>query len=79
MKKILLTGLGATATEAGIRAWLATYGLVCNVEFVRDGDAKAPVAIVEMDITDGQAAFIVSRIQRYWHDGSMVSARLLLH
>lgn len=79
MKKILLMGLSPTATEAGIRSWLNGFGPVRNVEFVREEDAKAPVAIVEMDITDGLAAFIVSRIQHYWHDGSLLSARLLIH
>ena len=79
MKKILLMGLSPTATEAGIRSWLNGFGSVLNVDVVRDGDADAPIAVVRMDITDGQAAFIVSRIQRYWHDGSLISARLLIH
>lgn len=79
MKKILIMGLSATASEAGIRSWLNGFGPVVNVEIIRDGDAKAPLAIVAMDLTDGQASFIVSRIQCYWHDGSLVSARLLMH
>ena len=79
MKKFLLMGLSPTVTEAGIRSWLNGFGPVCNVDVVRDGDADAPIAVVEMDISDGQAAFIVSRIQRYWHDGSLISARLLIH
>jgi hypothetical protein len=79
MKKFLLTGLGAMANETGIRSWLNAYGPVCKVEFVREGDAKAPVALVEMDITDGQAANLVSRIQHYWHDGYLVSARSLIY
>lgn len=79
MKRILLMGLAPTATEAEIGSWLNGFGPVHNVVFVREGNAQAPVAIVEMDITDGHAAFIVSRVQSYWHDGSMISARLLLH
>lgn len=72
-------GLGPSATEAGMRSWLNGFGAVRDVTFVREGNPRAPVAIVEMDITDAQATFIVSRIQNYWHDGSLVSARLLLH
>ncbi len=79
MKKILLMGLHSTATEAGIRSWLNGFGPVCKVDVVRDGDTEAPVAVVEMDITEAQAAFIVTRIQRYWHDGALISARLLIH
>jgi len=79
MKKILLTGLGPASDEAGIREWLGEFGAIVAVEFVRDGDAKAPLAVVAMEITDGQAFFIVSRISNYWHDGSLVSARLLPH
>jgi hypothetical protein len=78
-KKILLMGLSATATESRIQTWLSGFGTVRKVDLVREGDATAPVAVVEMDITDGQAFFIVSRISRYWHDGSLVSALLLIH
>lgn len=79
MKKILLIGLAPTATEAGIRSWLNGFGTVCNVALVREGNSMAPVAMVDIDISDAQATFIVSRIQNYWHDGSLVSAHLLLH
>ena len=79
MKKILLMGLTASATEAGIRSWLSGYGQVNHVDLVHEGDATAPVAVIEMDITDGQVFLIVSRISGYWHDGSLVSARLLNH
>lgn len=79
MKKILLMGLGAKATEAGVRTWLSCFGPVRNVDLVREGDAKAPLALVEMDISDGQAFFLVSRISNYWHDGSLINARLLTH
>jgi hypothetical protein len=79
MKKILLMGLSASATEATIRSWLSGYGQVKQVDLVRDGDAETPLAVVEMDISAGQAFLIVSRISSYWHDGSLVSARLLPH
>lgn len=78
-KKILIMGLRATATAAGIHSWLSGFGAVGKVDLVRDGEATAPLAVIEMDITDGQAALIVSRIQRYWHDGALISACLLVH
>jgi hypothetical protein len=78
-EKILLMGLSATVTEAGIHAWLSSFGAVRKVDLVREGDATAPLAVIEMDITDGQAFLIVSRISRYWHAGSVISARFLMH
>jgi hypothetical protein len=78
-KKILLMGLSATATEAGIHAWLSSFAAVRKVDLVREGDPTTPLAVVEMDINDGQAFLIVSRISRYWHAGSVISARLLIH
>ncbi|HEX8989888.1 MAG TPA: hypothetical protein VF816_18155 [Rhodocyclaceae bacterium] len=74
-KTILLTGLGRTATENGIRDWMRNFGPVVQVDFVRDGDASAPLAMVQMDVSEAEAFFIVSRISGYWHDGSLVSAR----
>lgn len=79
MKKIMLMGLSPTTTEDGVRTWLSGYGQVNHVDLIREGDAQAPLAVVEMNISDGQAFFVVSRIQSYWHDGSLVSARLLVH
>lgn len=78
-KKILLMGLSATATETGIHSWLSGFGAVRKVNLVREGDATAPLAIIEMDISDGEAFLIVSRISSHWHDGSLISARLLIH
>lgn len=79
MKKILLMGLGPNATEAEIRSFMHSYGQVISVEVVREGDSTAPVALVGMDITDEQAFNIVSLISSYWHDGCLLSARLLTH
>jgi hypothetical protein len=31
-----------------------------------------------MDISDGAAAFIVSRIQKRWHNGRLITAHLML-
>jgi hypothetical protein len=79
MKKFLLTGLSRTVTEASIRLWLSGFGAVHKVDLVREVDPRAPVAVIEMDITDGQALHIVSRVSNYWYGGSLVSARLLSH
>jgi len=76
MKKILLMDLSATATEADIGPWLSDFGLVVKVDLLREEDAKVSVAVVEMDIGDGQASFIVSQINDYWHDDSLINARL---
>lgn len=79
MKNILLTGLSPTTTEAEIRSWLSGFGSVVHVDLIRQGDTAPPLAFVEMDITDSQAHFIVSRISNYWHEGSLVKAHLLTH
>lgn len=79
MKHLLLTGLSPTATETAIRSWLSGFGSVVGVDLVREGSAATPVAVVQMDISDGEAFFIVSRISNYWHEGALISARLLPH
>jgi hypothetical protein len=79
MKKIMLTGLGGDVSEQRIRESLERVGPVVSVTIIREGDASAPVVIVEMDINDEQAHRITSRVTDYWHDGHMLNARLLLH
>ena len=78
-KAILLTGLRSTISVDGIRDWMCEFGPVYHVEIVRGGNAAAPLAVVEMEVSEAQAFFIVSRISNYWHEGSLVSARLLFH
>jgi len=78
-KRIMLTGLGAAATEESIRAWLGCFGPVLRIDIIRDGDADSPVALVEMEIGDGAAASLVFRLSDYWHEGKLVNARLLIH
>jgi hypothetical protein len=78
-KKSLLMSLSAPASETGIRSLLNDFGSVRKVDLVREGDPTAPIAVVEMDVSNGQAFLIVSRISRHWHDGSLISARLLNH
>jgi len=78
-KKILITGLGAAATEESIRSWLGRFGPVVRVDIIRDGDADRPVAVVEMEISDGVAECLAFRLSDYGHDGDQVCARLLNH
>ncbi len=78
-KKILITGLGAAATEESIRSWLGRFGQVVRVDIIRDGDADRPIALVEMEIGDGTAAYLAFRLSDYTHDGDQVKARLLNH
>jgi hypothetical protein len=78
-KKILITGIGAAASEESIRSWLVHFGPVLRVEIIRDGDAADPVALAEMEIGDGAAAHLVSRLSDYWHEGKLINARLLHH
>ena len=78
-KKILITGLGAAATEESIRSWLGRFGQVVRVDIIRDGDADRPIAVVEMEIGEGAAAYLAFRLSDYGHDGDQVKARLLHH
>lgn len=79
MKKIMFTGLGAEVSEAAVRESLEKIGPVNHVEIYREGDASAPVVVVEMAISDEQAFFLTTRVKDIWHNGHLVSARLLLH
>lgn len=78
-KKILITGLGAAANEESIRSWLGQFGPVVRVDIIRDGEAADPVAFVEIEIGNEEAAHLVSRLTDYWHEGKLVNARLLHH
>lgn len=76
-KKILITGLGAGATEAGIQTWLNCFGPVMKIRFICKGVHADSTALVETDISDEAAAYLVSRLSNYWHDGAVVNASLL--
>ena len=79
MKKIMFSGLLPDVTEEAVRKSLEKVGPVPTVSIIKDGDASAPLVIVEMDISDVQAFQLTSRVTDYWHDGHMINARLLLH
>ena len=79
MKKIMFSGLLPDVTEEAVRKSQEKVGPVHTVSIIKDGDASAPLVIVEMDISDVQAFQLTSRVTDYWHDGHMINARLLLH
>ena len=79
MNKIMFSGLLPDVTEEAVRKSLEKVGPVHTVSIIKDGDASAPLVIVEMDISDVQAFQLTSRVTDYWHDGHMINARLLLH
>ncbi len=79
MKKIMFTGLQPEVTEEALKASLEKVGPVIRVSIIRDGDPKAPVVIVEMDINDVQAYQLTTRVTDFWHDGHKINAHLLLH
>jgi len=78
-KKILIKGLGADVTEAAVRSRLNRFGLVVQVDIVREGNVADPSALVEMDIGDKAAEYLVFRMSSIWHDDTVVSAQLLNH
>ena len=78
-KKILIKGLGADVTESAIRSRLDRFGPVARVDIIREGSAADPSALVEMDISDKAAEYLVFRMSSIWHDDTVVSAQLLNH
>ena len=79
MKKLLITGLKPSATEAEIHAWMSNFGSVQTVELIREGNSNTPLAVVHMKISDKHSLLLTSLISNYWHDGAMVTAHLLTH
>ena len=78
-KKILIKGLGAEVTEASVRSRLDRFGPVVRVDIIREGSVADPSALVEMDLSDKAAAYLVFRLSNFQHEGAFVSARLLNH
>ncbi len=78
-KKFAITGLGPATTKDCVQVLLDRFGPVVDVEIIREGDAAAPIALVEMAIGDAQAYRLTSRISNYWHDGHVLTASLLHH
>ena len=78
-KKILIKGLGADASEATVRSRLDRFGPVVRIDIIHEGSAADPAALVEMDIGDKAAEYLVYRLNRFRHEDAVVSALLLNH
>lgn len=79
MKKILFSGVAVDVDEKRVREQLERVGPVVEVNIIRDGDPNRPVVLVTMDIDDDLAFRITSRVSHYWHDGNLITARVLPH
>lgn len=78
-KKFLIVGISADSTEESIGAWMSRFGPIQQVKIIRDGDPNDPVALLEMDIGDGATVYLLSHLTGYWHEGRLLTARLLHH
>lgn len=79
IKKFLLLGIDADSNEENIGTWMSRFGPIQRVEIIRDGDPNSPVALLEMDISEGATAYLLSHLTDYWHEGRLLTARLLHH
>lgn len=77
MKKILIKGLDAAVGEAAIRSGLARFGSVVRVAIERDQASAMPIALVEMDISDMAAEYLVFRLNSLWRKDSEARAELM--
>jgi hypothetical protein len=76
-KKFLIKGTSADSTEESIGTWLSRFGPIKRVEIIRDGNPDDPVALLEMNIGDGAAGYLLSHLTDYWHEGKLITAQLL--
>ena len=77
MRKILIKGLDAAVGEAAIRSGLARFGSVVRVAIERDQASAMPIALVEMDISDMAAEYLVFRLNSLWRKDSEARAELM--
>ncbi len=78
VKKLLFTNLPDEIDEARVRHELKNLGRIDQVRIFRDEGLYAPIAIVEVDLTDTQALAFTARVRRYWFGERLVSAFQLL-
>ena len=77
MRKILIRGLDAAVGETAIRSGLARFGSVVRVAIERDQASAKPIALVEMDISDMAAEYLVFRLNSPWRKDSEARAELM--
>jgi hypothetical protein len=75
----LFSGVAVDVDEKRVREQLEPIGPVVEVSIIRDGDPNRPVVLVTMDIDDDLVFRITSRVSHYWHDGNLITARVLPH
>lgn len=78
MKKLLFTNLPDEIDEASVRHELKNLGYIGRVRIFRDEGLYAPIAVVEVDLTDTQALHFTARVRRYWFGDRLVSAFQLM-
>ncbi len=76
--KFIAYDINPTTTEDEIAAFLAPLGAVLSVRIVREGNAERPAAIVDMDVTPGEASAIAERFNhRVTQRGNTVRVHVL--
>ena len=76
-RKILIRGLDAGISEDAIRSRLERFGPVVRIIIERDGRAPLPTALVEMDVSDLAAQYLVFRLNSLWQPHADTRAELL--
>ncbi len=56
-KKILITGISVNTTEQGLRFLLGQFCSVEQIDIICEDSREEPVALVEMNLGDGQASY----------------------
>ncbi|MDX1593776.1 MAG: hypothetical protein R3298_05965 [Gammaproteobacteria bacterium] len=62
--KLIAYEIGPETTEEEIVRVLEPLGKVLGVEIIREGDADKPAALIEMDVTPGEATSIAEHFER---------------
>lgn len=76
--KFIAYDINPATTEEEIAEFLEPLGTVLGVEIIREGNAEKPAAIVEMDVTPGEATAIAERFNhRVSQRGNTVRVHVL--
>ena len=76
--KFIAYDINPVTTEEEIAEFLAPLGSVLSVKIVREGNAEKPAAIIDMDVTPGEATAIAERFNhRVTQRGNTVRVHVL--
>lgn len=75
--KILITGLPDHVQENGLREALKIFGDILDIRIIQEGKAP-PWALVDFEITRGQAASIADKINGIHYQGKTLGAQVTL-